>query len=246
MKTDFDKKFQEVVDDNEELRRVWDSHMNGIRQRVIEDSEDEDEDEDTSIQDNTRQHDNKLDKLSEAIDKLTKDHHDLDVRLIQLEQYTRRESLVFTGIPANIPQQELENTVLEIMFHLGFKALDPTDICAAHRLSSSNSRQPAKVIVKFVNRKIVEWSLSHPENLAIVKQKMGLNLSMSESLCAKNIESLNICTWLLENDLIHHYYTRNGFMKVVIAEGDSPIRISHPDPLRKIFAGVPSFPQKVS
>ena len=90
---------------------------------------------------------------------------------------------------------------------------------------------------------MVEWSLAHPENLAIVKQTLGLDLEMAESLCLANVEVQRLCKWLKENGHIHHFYSRNGFCKVVRAEGDYPVRITHPEHLRNKFVDLelPSF-----
>ena len=130
---------------------------------------------------------------------------------------------------------------MDILRNLGFDKLIEDDICAVHRLwAPSNSRDVPRVIVKFVNRKIVEWSLSHPENLQIVKEKMGLDLTMSESLCPKNSESFNMCKWLKDAGKIHNHYTRNGYSKVVINRGDRPVMITHPLHLRKKFEGIPA------
>ena len=79
-----------------------------------------------------------------------------------------------------------------------------------------------------MNRKIVEWSLAHSENLKLVKEAMGIDISMSEHLCDKNLESLNICNWLKEKNKIFQHFTRNDFSKVVIKKGDRPVKITHP------------------
>ena len=129
--------------------------------------------------------------------------------------------------------------MLAVMICLGFKDLNYDDIVACHRLwSPPNSGEPAKVIIKFMNRKVVEWALAHPENLAHVKETLGLELTMSESLCSANTESQQVCKWLKENGHIHHFYSRNGFMKVVMENGSFPVKITHPDHLRKKFANL--------
>ena len=119
------------------------------------------------------------------------------------------------------------------MRHLGFN-LGPDDIQACHRLwSPAGSTEPAKVIVKFLSRKIVEWSLSHQENLKFVKLFMGLDLTMSPSLCDKNTEASNICKWLKEKGLIHDFFIRNGFVKIVVRTGGNAVKVTHPDHIRK-------------
>ena len=97
------------------------------------------------------------------------------------------------------------------------------------------------MIVKFMNRKIVQWSLEHTENLKRVKDAMGLNITFSESICAKNTESFKICKWLKDQGSIHDYFSRNGFPKVVLDRGSRPVKIAHPEMLRQRFANIPTF-----
>ena len=122
---------------------------------------------------------------------------------------------------------------------MGLIGLDiiPDDISACHRLyNPPGSEFPAKVIVRFCNRKIVNFCLDHREDL---QQKafehLRLNLRFFESLCSKNEESMRICKWLSQQHKIHDYYLRNGFVKIVVVENGRPEKIKHPDLLRKKF-----------
>ena len=242
LEKDFNEKFEGVLRDNEETRKVWDLHMGKIRARVHDRDDDDlvssDDESDNEVPINRTN----IHRLSAAVDKLTKENLNLDRRLVQIEQYTRRESLVFSGVPGSITQENLESFMIQVMFHLGFKHLRPDDIVACHRLwSPPNSREPSRVIIRFCNRKIVEWSLAHPENLKHVKEAMGLDLSMTEHICDKNMESLNICNWLKEKKQIFHHFTRNGFSKVVIKKGDRPVKVTHPADLRYKFVDIPDI-----
>ena len=247
MNDDITKRLDEVLKDNDDMRKVWDTHMGRIRHRVhsvIDDEDDvltSDDDEDRPV--HLSPTDIKLNRLKAEIKSLQAENHKLDVRLIEVEQYSRRESLVFSGIPANIAQKDLELKVLEIMYHLGYQGstqLTHDDISACHRLwQPPSSRNPARVIVKFTNRKVVEWTLAHKSNLAKVRENLGLNLEVSESICAMNSESLKICKGLLDEGRIVKYYTRNGFPKVVVGEYDAPVKINHPNVLRERFEGIP-------
>ena len=90
--------------------------------------------------------DRKLNELQASMESLKEQNHQMDIRLIQTEQYSRRESLVFAGIPADDPHNELETKVLDIMYHLGFTQLGHDDIVAVHRLwQPRNERGPARV-----------------------------------------------------------------------------------------------------
>lgn len=57
--------------------------------------------------------------LSDDIDDIYDDLYTLDTRLVHCEQYSRRESVVISGIPDNIPQKELEPIVLGILEKIG-------------------------------------------------------------------------------------------------------------------------------
>ena len=234
----------QVLEDNEELRRSWDTHMEGIRIRVhnIIDDESEDEDENDDIDSTIANDDQNTLQLWAAVHSLKKEVLDMDCRLIEVEQYSRRESLVISGIPGNVPQKDLERTVLNILYFMGFEHLREDDIVACHRLwAPRNSRHPARVIVKFLNRKVVEWCLSHLETLENVSKNMGLTLSLSESICAKNNETSRICKWLVDEGQIYKFFTRNGFVKIVAKEGDNPEKILHPELLREKFDNIPDF-----
>ena len=161
---------------------------------------------------------------------------ELDIRLLECEQYSRRENLIISGIPDTVDQKNLQQKVLDILGLIGLK-LVPDDITACHRLyNPPGSQFPAKVIVRFMNRKIVNFCLEHRDDL---QQKafdsFRLNLRFYESLCSKNEESIRICKWLSQQHKIHDYYVRNGYVKIVAQVNGRPERIKHPDLLRKKF-----------
>ena len=247
LKADLESKVNNVLLDNNEMRKVWDKHMGGIRRRVSRACDDsstlsDDEDEESSIESPPTPCEIRLTKLNAEIMHLKDEFYKLDCRVVETEQYPRRESLVLNGIPGNVPHKDLEFTVFHILEHLGFNELKRDDICAVHRLwSHPNSRDPAPVIVRFMNRKIVQWSLEHTGNLKRVKDAMGLNITLSESICAKNTESFKICKWLKDQGSIHDYFSRNGFPKVVLERGSRPVKIAHPEMLRQRFANIPTF-----
>ena len=74
-----------------------------------------------------------IDNFEDKINKLSNKFHDLnkycsgeindfldemyslDTRLIRMEQYSRHESLVISGIPDNVPQSELEPTLIKYL-----------------------------------------------------------------------------------------------------------------------------------
>ena len=118
---------------------------------------------------------NQISKLNDTISKLhstnEKIRSDLTVvknvnakleeRIISLEksqakseQYSRRNNIELSGIPNDIPEDNLEKVVIDIC-HDSDVEIEPKDIEGCHRLPVSRySRDSNKrVIVKFVNRK---------------------------------------------------------------------------------------------
>ena len=77
-----------------------------------------------------------------------------------MEQYSRRESLVISGIPENISQADLEPTVLEILRNIGVHNLASYHISACH-----NDTYPARTVVKFTNRKVAEFCIENGNRL---------------------------------------------------------------------------------
>ena len=49
-------------------------------------------------------------------------------------QYNRRESIEISGVPENIPQRELESTMILILRRIGLQHLSSYEIAACHRL----------------------------------------------------------------------------------------------------------------
>ena len=65
------------------------------------------------------------------------------------EQYSRRECLEISGIPASVADKDLESKVLEILEEIDVP-IDPTLVEDCHRLPSKGSSK--KVIVKLNRR----------------------------------------------------------------------------------------------
>ena len=243
-----DNQLKAANQENVQLRKAWDSYMEQIRVHMTRDASDVSPPNSArSFGDSSpgvllNPQDVAISKLETELESFKRECHKLDVRLVQLEQYSRRESLVLSGIPKNVPDKDLEKLVLEILENMGFTALTHDDVVAVHRLKSPpHSKYPPLVIAKFMNRKIVEWCMAHTETLQKVWENMGLDIMISESLCAKNQESLRICQYLKDNGSIVSYYTRNGIPRVVMEAGEAPVNISHPDHLRWKFENVPNF-----
>ena len=114
--------------------------------------------------------------------------------------------------------------------------IQSSDISAVHRMGfTKDPKYPARVIVKFVNRKIANKCFERREWLYDVSQSLNMNLRFYESLAQQNAESLRLCQWLFENGRIYDYFLRNGFSKIVATENSKPVKVTHPQFLRDKF-----------
>ena len=125
-------------------------------------------------------YDKQLDFIYEQIYKM-------DCKIIENNQYARRESIIISGIPDKISQNHLEGVVLDILRSVGLTAISSYNISACHRLKkNSNDRFPAQTIVRFTNRKMVNFCLTNRNRLLEVKNELKMNLRFYESLCDSN------------------------------------------------------------
>ena len=75
-----------------------------------------------------------------------------------MAQYGRRNNVVFSGIPENVPDNNLESTVITVLSDTDVQ-VESRDIEACHRIGKPSSKTQ-KTIVRFVNRKNCEKVLS--------------------------------------------------------------------------------------
>ena len=101
------------------------------------------------------------------------------------------------------------------------------EICACHRLAKKyNDPYPARTIVKFTNRKVVEFCIENRDRLLEVKP-LDMNLRFFHSLCGANENILSECKHLHNYGIIESYYIRNGSVKIIKKNGYKPQKINH-------------------
>ena len=176
------------------------------------------------------------DNLSEDIDDIFDDLYTLDTRLIHCEQYSRRESIVISGIPDSIPQRELEPVVLNILKGIGLDRMSSFEISACHRLfKKRNNRFPAKTIVKFTNRKLAEFCFHHRDRLLHVSEQFQMKLRFEESLCEANRNVIKMCKNLSNYGFIKEYCVIRGSVRITKTDETKQYKIKHPNVMFKIF-----------
>ena len=179
---------------------------------------------------------NDIDDLYDDLNSLDYKVNDIDYKIIRMDQYSRRESLVISGINKNIHQNDLENTVLNIINSIGLN-ISSYEVTACHRLFNKNNNYPPQTIIRFTNRKIVDFCLKNRDSLQKpqFKNNIKMNLRFYEHLSEPNETILKECSDLVKFDYIKSYFIRNGFVKIVVADGDMPFRIIHPHILHDKF-----------
>ena len=86
---------------------------------------------------------------------LESNHNDLPL-------YGRRNNVVFSGIPENVPDNNLESMVTSVLPDIDVQ-VEPRDIQACHQIAKPISKTEKK-IVRFVNRKNCEKVLANKKN----------------------------------------------------------------------------------
>ena len=245
-------KIEDSANDNEVLRTQWKAHMERLKANIelMEDNRDESDSESEEDENdvNRRRYrrtigdgataDQKVEELEKVVEKLNERIFELDCRVVECEQYSRRENLVITGIPESVDDiRKLESTIITTLGKLGIY-IELKDISACHRLGpyQHHARYPRSVIVRFINRKIVHHALDNREKLWGLKDVLNMNLRFYESLCSLNNETRKLCNNLKQNGEIHSFSIKHGFVSIVTNNGDRPVKIRHPELLKKRFA----------
>ena len=180
----------------------------------------------------------KIKEINLDLDEYADLMYNMECRIINNEQYSRRENLVISGIPENVKQNDLENTVLNIIHSIGWKEVSSYEISSCHRLAKNpSSKYPAHTIVRFTNRKIPEYCLKNRYLLSQsnLRRQLGMNLRFYENLCPSNEKVVKLCTKLKAEKLIFDYKTAHGFVSIKAKDGDTFKKIKHTEDLYDLF-----------
>ena len=114
----------------------------------------------------------------------------LDKDITITNQYNRRQNIIIDGIPGNIRNQQLQHVCIDIITKLGFfshtNPLTPYDVVGCHRLKKIPGQASAPTIIRFTNRKVVEFCINNRNRLRKVSAEFKWNLSFREDLCPAN------------------------------------------------------------
>ena len=158
----------------------------------------------------------------------------LERDLSQFMQYNRRENIELVGLPDNIPDNHLEEVVVDILKRIGVTNLSHYDIIGCHRLKN-RKLEASNVIVRFINRKHAKETLANKKNLSYLPEYK--NVYIIENLCPRYKAIYDNCMGLKKKNLISHLWTFNGtiFIKKSDNRNEKPKRILHVSDLEYFF-----------
>ena len=151
-----------------------------------------------------------------------------------LEQYGRRNNIEITGIPNNVPDQNLEEKVVDILNEISVD-VSPKDIEACHRVGVSKNNSK-KTIVRFINRKHAKKALTSRKNLR-KSSSPNCNVFINENLTVKNNEIAFLSRKLKRSGHLTKIYTRDGTVHISSPEihRGKVLKIYHINDLFNIF-----------
>jgi len=123
----------------------------------------------TGLEKRVEQLEGEVSLLKNANRLLAKDKSSIERKVLQDNQYHRLENIEISGIPKNVIDYELIDTVIGIAADIEVE-LAPADISACHRLGKGDKSR-GDVIVRFVNRQAADHMFANAKRLK------GLDLS---------------------------------------------------------------------
>ena len=152
------------------------------------------------------------------------------------EQYSKRECLEISGIPASVADKDLESKALEILEEIEVP-VNRTLVEDCHRLPSKVS--PKKLIFKLNRRKDIHRILSNKNKLKNLKPESvhlpgETKVFINESLCLYYKKLWSKCKRLWSAGHISAFWVRNGLLRIKLSN-ESVAIITHDCYLEKLF-----------
>ena len=163
-----------------------------------------------------------------------------EVKSASNDQYSRRNNFEIAGIPDSIHHDKLEGTVINILNELNIK-VGWKDIEACHRLRKHpRSKEPARTIIRFVNRKHTIQALMKKKSIRRMKFTNILGkpsrLYINENICPAYRDIYDAAYKHLKNGVIQHLWTFKGVVHIRVNEEDDEIlSFVHIEDLRDYF-----------
>ena len=235
--TDWDKMIETLSEESQTLVKILNNIISDKFNKEFQDLKKCLADKDTEI--SKLKKDNK--HLQETVD-------NLELRMDELEQYSRRDCVVFSGrgLP---PDEEKENTN-ELVIKMAKEKLgleiDKSDISISHRLgkprtphpnTSNSTSMPARpIIVKLVRR-----SLKYDFTNACIKKKPSI--SVNESLTPRRLSLLRsiLAVRKQHKEKFKQCYSSEGRIFVLLHNSMQKFCITSQDSLMEFLGRYPNF-----
>ena len=151
-----------------------------------------------------------------------------------LDRYGCRNNIEITGIPANVPDQNLGEKLVNILNEISVD-VSPKDIEACHRVGVSKNNSK-KTIVRFINRKHAKKALTSRKNLR-KSSSPNCNVFINENLTVKNNEIAFLSRKLKRSGHLTKIYTRDGTVHISSPEihRGKVLKIYHINDLFNLF-----------
>ena len=155
-------------------------------------------------------------------------------KINEVDQYGRRENFEISGIPDSIPNENLEEKVINIVNKITERQqenkITAKDIHSCHRLKKEKGEKEHKIIVRMVNRKDAYDVKSNRKKLMNKAKEMGFqqNLYINDNLNQESKEIFATARKLKNNELIYGCWSYNGHIYIKKNEDDnSGLKIGH-------------------
>ena len=214
---------QKVLEEKKESTSA-DQNLRGVLERLsaLETKESNNAKAIVDLQNENRSLKNRVQELESYQDDVDSRLVDAEKSVLGLEQYTRRENFEISGIPIDIPHEELKDRVIKLTNSICEPAVPivAKDIHACHRLKTENGQ--AAVIVRMVNREDTVSVLKSKKKLSVKSQELGYHepLYISENLCSGTKDIFSEARKLKKNKLISSCWTYNGVVHFKKKESD--------------------------
>ena len=161
----------------------------------------------------------------------------MESRCYANEQYSRRECLEISGIPAVVADRDLESKVSKILEEINV-SVDSNLVEVCQRLPSKGLSK--KVIVKLNRRKDIHRILSNKNKLKNSKSKSvhlpeETKVFINESLCLYYKKLWSKCKRSRSVGHISAFWVRNGSLRIKLSNGSVSIT-THDYDLEKLFS----------
>jgi len=194
----------------EEITKIFEDKLDKLESRIFE-VEIENDKLKKEIEDNKRESAKKEDELRQAIIDIDKTSWEHGGRINNLDQYSRSNNLVISGIPEDQsqwekPRETAEKVVKTMNEKLKDLNIKSTDIDICHRLGKIRTEKPRPVIVRFISR------MTRNDLMYRRRDLKGTNIYVNEDLShlnrhmlvnLKRMISQDESVWVKDGTLYH-------------------------------------------